>query len=155
MYLVDGKRGDEGMRYREHTRYLSAIWENNYKNMYIYNVYKMSIVTLAYNPNDFFYATSYNTPSDDVCTQWNTNHTDFSNCDTQSWVDASVNCFKYKLCKNKELATLANSAKDRYNGSDERYANIKKEYDYAVLHTVNIVTGIVALSGLTVYYFYK
>jgi hypothetical protein len=115
----------------------------------------MSIVTLAYNPNDFFYASSYSIPSDDTCAQWITNNTDFSNCETQSWVDASVNCYKYKLCKNKELAALANSAKNSYNGSDERYANIKKEYDYAVLHTINIVTGIVALAGLSVYYFYK
>ena len=61
----------------------------------------MSVVTLSYNPNDFFYATSYNTPSVDTCTQWITNDTDFSNCETQSWVDASVNCFKYKLCKEK------------------------------------------------------
>jgi len=125
--------------------------------MYICNVYihKMSVVSFAYNPNDFFYATSYNTPSVDTCTQWITNDTGFSNCDTQSWVDASANCFKYKLCKNQQLATLANTAQSNYKGSEERYANIKKEYDYVVLHTVNIVTGIVALGGLTVYYFYK
>jgi len=113
------------------------------------------MVTLAYNPNDFFYTSSYNTPSNDICTQWLRNDESFSNCDTKSWVDTSLNCYKYKLCKNKELATLANTAQNNYNGSDERYANITKEYDYALLHTVNIVTGIVALGGLTVYYFYK
>lgn len=173
--------------------------------MYIY--IKMSIVTLAYNRNDFFYATSYNTPSDDTCAIWKETDASFSKCaacysttlnpyvsngsviinngmvdpsangavdaslnvdtvddvalnannkcDMSYWNDMSSNCFKYQLCKNKELATLANSAQNKYGGSDERYANIKKEYDYAVLHTVNIVTGIIALGGLTVYYFSK
>jgi hypothetical protein len=44
---------------------------------------------------------------------------------------------------------------NNYNGADERYANIKKEYDYAVLHTINIVTGIIILGGVTYYYFAK
>jgi hypothetical protein len=67
----------------------------------------------------------------------------------------SSNCFKYQLCKNKELANLANTAQNNYGGADERYANIKKEYDFTLLHTVNIVTGIIALTGLSVYYFSK
>ena len=150
----------------------------------------MSTVTIAYNPNDFFYATSYNTPTNDICTNLLQNDAPYSqcsacygidfsgnidgnvslngntyigtngnvyinNCDLGYWNDMSSNCFKYQLCKNKNLATLANSMQNQYGGSDERYANIKKEYDYAVLHTINIVTGIFILGGVTFYYFTK
>lgn len=141
----------------------------------------MSTVTIAYNPNDFFYASSYNTPTDDICnnilqydasftqckacygidlsnnangnTYIGTNgNTWINNCDTGFWNDMSSNCFKYQLCKNKKLATLANNAQNNYDGSDERYANTKKEYDYVVLRTINIVTGIIILGGVTFYY---
>lgn len=142
----------------------------------------MSVVTFAYNPNDFFYASSYNTPSHYECTAWKNTDASFSKCNAcygttlntdasnnenidddanvnkcsmKYWNDMSSNCFKYQLCKNKALANLANTTQNNYSGSDERYANIKKEYDFAVLHTINIITGIVALSGLTVYYFSK
>lgn len=144
----------------------------------------MTTVTIAYNPNDFFYSSSYNTPSTIECTDMLQNDTPYkqcascyginitgkidgntyigpngnvyiNNCDIGFWNDMSSNCFKNQLCKNKKLATLANNMQNNYNGADERYANIKKEYDYAVLHTINIVTGIIILSGVTYYYFTK
>jgi hypothetical protein len=145
----------------------------------------MSTVTIAYNPNDFFYSTnSYNVPSNDECNFSFNNDASYSQCspcygvnisgnidansytvtngkiyinkcDVGFWNDTSSNCFKYELCKNKKLATLANNKQNNYSGSDERYANIKKEYDYAVLHTINIVTGIIILGGVTYYYFAK
>jgi len=40
----------------------------------------MSIVTLAYNPNDFFYTSSYNTPPDSECAQFLKNDAVFSQC---------------------------------------------------------------------------
>jgi len=173
-----------------------------YINTYIYN---MATVTIAYNPNDFFYASSYNTPTADECSYILQNNSDYSkckscyginffgkifgntdigkifgntdignifigntdignifigntyikNCDLGFWNDMSSNCFKYELCKNKNLATLANNAQNNYNGADERYANIKKEYDYAMLQTINIVTGIIILGGVTYYYLTK
>ena len=148
----------------------------------------MSTVTIAYNPNDFFYTSSYNTPDNIECTSILQNDTPYTqcsscyginilgntygniygntyigtngntyinSCDTGFWNDMSSNCFKYQLCKNKKLATLANTLQNNYNGADERYANIKKEYDYAVLQTINIVTGIIIISGVTYYYFTK
>lgn len=155
----------------------------------------MATVTIAYNPNDFFYSKSYNTPSDDVCTQFlqydasyntpclscygielsgniddiisntyagnvdinnatvGTNGNVFvGNCDLNVWRDISGNCFNYQLCKNKDLAKKAFNMQNKYGGSDERYANIKKEYDYAVLHAINIISGIFVVGGITFYY---
>lgn len=154
----------------------------------------MSTVSIAYNPNDFFYASSYNTPSDDLCTQFLQNNTPYNdcskcyniqitgkiddiiantfagvidnnnaylgingnvfigNCDLGYWRDTSSNCLKYELCKNKNLANTIGKIQNNYGGSDERYANIKKEYDYAVLHTINIITGIFIVGGITFYY---
>jgi hypothetical protein len=145
----------------------------------------MSTVTIAYNPNDFFYRTnSYSVPSNDECNLFFNNDASYSQCsscygvnitgnidansytgtngniyinkcDVGFWKDTSSNCFNYQLCKNKKLATLAYNMQNNYIGADERYANIKKEYDYAVLHTINIVTGIIILGGVTYYYFAK
>jgi hypothetical protein len=147
----------------------------------------MSTVAIAYNPNDFFYASSYNTPTDDVCAQYLQNEHRYkycsscydikisgniddisgntyagndnisgnvfiNKCDLGVWNDSSSNCFKYQLCKNKNLAKKAFNMQNKYGGSDERYANIKKEYDYAVLHSINIITGIFVVGGITFYY---
>jgi hypothetical protein len=151
----------------------------------------MATVAVAYNPNDFFYASSYNTPSDDICTNFlkddtmdsqcascndiqitssnideiisNTNagiktnayiaqngNVFIGNCDLNYFRDNSMNCFPYQLCKNKNLA---NKMQKNYDANDERYANIKKEYDYALLHTINIISGIFVITGFTFFYY--
>ena len=151
----------------------------------------MSIVTLAYNPNDFFYASSYNTPSDLECTQFLQNNAAFSqcsscydnintiaaingktytggnvytgtngnlyinNCDIGFWNDFSGNCYLNQLCQNKSLAISATKMQNNYAGSDQRYADISKQYDYAVLHTINIISGFIVIGGLTFYYLTK
>lgn len=154
----------------------------------------MATVTIAYNPNDFFYAKSYNTPKDIICTQFLQNDASYNqcsscygidlsgnldniitntyngivdsnnatvgvngnvfvgNCDLNNWRDISANCFNYQLCKNKNLAKKAFNMQNNYGGADERYANIKKEYDYAVLHAINIISGIFVVGGITFYY---
>ena len=151
----------------------------------------MSIVTLAYNPNDFFYASSYNTPSDAECAQFLKNNDTFSqcstcynnidaitaingntytggnvytgvngnlyinNCDIGFWNNSSKDCYLNQLCQNKSLANSAINMQNNYGGSDQRYADISKEYDYAVLHTINIASGFVIIGGLTFYYLTK
>jgi hypothetical protein len=74
------------------------------------------------------------------------------NCDL-SWNDISGNCYKFQLCRNREMATLANKQQNNNSGFDERYANAKKQYDYTVLETVNMVVGIGLITYLTVYSF--
>ena len=154
----------------------------------------MATVALAYNPNDFFYVTSYSTPSDELCTQMlnndmlgsmcvncrnintsdidkiieNTTNTDtttntpyigsnghvfIGNCDLNYFKGMSSNCFPYQLCKNKNLANSIGKIQNNYASSDERYLNIKKEYDYTVLHTINILSGILIISGMTFFYY--
>jgi hypothetical protein len=150
----------------------------------------MATVELAYNPNDFFYASSYNTPSDDICANFlkddridsqcanciefrksgnlneiisntyagiNTNayigtngNVFMGNCDLNYIKENGANCFPYQLCKNKNLA---NKMQKNYSANDERYANVKKEYDYALLHTINIISGIVVITGFTFFYY--
>lgn len=153
----------------------------------------MATVTLAYNPNDFFYTSSYKTPSDDICTNFlkddrmdsqctscnnlelksNNNinkiiadtingtitndsyiaqngNVFIGNCDLNYIKDNGSNCFSYQLCKNKNLA---NKMQKNYDANDERYANIKKEYDYALLHTINIISGIFVITGFTFFYY--
>ena len=130
----------------------------------------MSIVTVAYSPNDFFYVTSNMTPTDDECklqysdASWNDTCTkcyeksknpNFTGTCDLSWNDIKTTCYNFQLCKNKEMANLANQQENKYSGSDERYANIQKQYDYAVLNTVNLVSGIAIIGYLTAFYFSK
>jgi hypothetical protein len=157
----------------------------------------MATVTIAYNPNDFFYAKSYNNPTDTQCTVLLQNDGSYNqcsscygielsgnvnniigntymgivdsnsayvgnngnvyvgNCDLNKWIDISSNCFNYQLCKNKDLAKKAFNMQNKYGDSAERYTNIKKEYDYAVLHAINIISGIFVVGGITFYYMYE
>ena len=72
------------------------------------------------------------------------------NCDLNYIKENGANCFPYQLCKNKNLA---NKMQKNYSANDERYANVKKEYDYALLHTINIISGIVVITGFTFFYY--
>ena len=120
------------------------------------------IVTVAYSPNDFFYNTSSMMPRDNECktmikskVYWDDkcciDKSDKSSCTT--WNDNSGNCYKYELCKNKMYSALANKMQNSNSGSDERVANIKKQYEYAILNTVNLTSGIAVILYLSFYYF--
>jgi hypothetical protein len=126
-----------------------------------------SVTTFAYSPNDFFYKTSNMLPSETECTikyadmSWNetcnncytkqVNPGFTGNC-TASWNDISGNCYNYQLCKNRAMADLANKQQNKNSGSDERYANARKEYDFELLHTVNNISGIIIIGYLTYYF---
>jgi len=123
-----------------------------------------SIITVAYSPNDFYYTTSNMVPSSEQCAiqysdstmgekcnncyskQVNPNFTGTCN---ESWKDIAQDCYNYQLCKNRSMADLANQQQNKNSGSDERYANARKEYNYELLHTVNNISGILIIGYLT------
>jgi hypothetical protein len=125
----------------------------------------MPVIEVAYNPNDFYYATSGLLPSVEVCKTYLSNKPDWDKTccintnDKQNtalcplWNDASNNCYKYELCKNKENADLANNLENNNAGASERYNNYKKQYQNDILKAINISAGIAIITYLSVYFF--
>jgi hypothetical protein len=122
----------------------------------------MPTVEVAYNPNDFYYTTSGSLPTPAECSNflsnkdtWNTtccaDINDKSKCET--WNDASSNCYKYELCKNKENADLANKLENNNAGALERHDNYAKQYRNGALKAVNISVSIALITYISVYFF--
>jgi hypothetical protein len=125
----------------------------------------MPVIEVAYNPNDFYYATSGMLPSQQICSsflmnrkEWddkccvNTNDKTNTNACPQ-WNDASANCYIYELCKNKQNADLANNLENNNAGALERHNNFQKQYQNDVLKAINISASIVLITYLSVYFF--
>jgi hypothetical protein len=116
----------------------------------------MSIVTVAYSPNDFYYVSSNVDLS--ICSSANAASLDASCCTS---VEDKTNCsyynsnkevcYKHEVCKNKDNALLANKMDNNHSGADERYNNTKKQYEYEIMKTVNISSGIAIFAVATIY----
>jgi type IV secretory pathway VirB6-like protein len=80
----------------------------------------------------------------------NSNYTlDKSTCST--WDDNKTDCYKYEVCKNKQYSQLVNKIENNHSGADERYANTKKQYEYEIMKTINITSGIAIFAVATIY----
>lgn len=125
----------------------------------------MPVIEIAYNPNDFYYATSglYDNTLKQKCPTylkekvfWDdrccVDVNDKNKCKYQ-WNDVSSNCYDYELCKNKQYADLANNLENNNAGATERHANLQKQYQNEVLKTINISASIVIITYLSVYFF--
>ena len=127
----------------------------------------MPYVVLAYNRNDFYYATSnyYNNMlSSNVCstnyladetkeTYWNnqccTNSTDKTNCATWD----VVKCSEFELCKNKQNADLANDLENKNRGTEERQRNLENQYQKEIVKTINLSASILLITYFSTYFF--
>jgi len=115
-------------------------------------------ITIAYNPNDFFYVTALNSSGNN----FNSNNTDCSiyettdansrsNCPTL--IDKS-NCYNTELCINKSNAKKINSIQTNHDGSSERRNDKNVDYNRELLRSYNLGIGIVGV-GAMFYFFYK
>lgn len=122
----------------------------------------MSIVTVSYNPNDFYYVSSnldlktcntvdVNKMNNLCCSDpILSNYTmDKSKC--PNWSTNKEKCYTYEVCKNKQNALLSNKIENNHSGSQERFANTKKQYEYEIMKTINITSGI-AIFTIATYY---
>jgi hypothetical protein len=125
----------------------------------------MSVVEIAYNPNDFYYVSSgiYNDISN-TCPgflndieQWNTkcciSNPDKSASSCPTWNDNITNCFNFEVCKNKDYADKINSLENNNGGSDERQSNLQKQYPNEALKAINISASILIITYMSVYFF--
>jgi hypothetical protein len=111
----------------------------------ILNGYNPNTIFVGYSPNDFFYSTADYLaimPSDSACKTmkpyesiWNTS------CNATNFADASLNCINKELCKNKDYSTKLLKINKGNANSDEKYYNVKQEYDTIFMSSINLGVG--------------
>jgi hypothetical protein len=122
----------------------------------------MSVVEIAYNPNDFYYVSSgvYKDISSS-CSIYLGDKTNWEgkcctningNC-TSKWNEVSGNCFEFEVCKNKEYADSINKLENNSNGENERHRNFRNQYHNEIIKTINISASILLITYLSVYFF--
>jgi hypothetical protein len=115
-------------------------------------------ITVAYNPNDFFYVTAldsdgekFNSEKNKTCVIERTDYSSRSYCSTLT--DKS-NCYKNELCINKSNAQKINSLQTNHDGSSERRNDKNVDYNRELLKSYNLGIGIVGI-GAMFYFLYQ
>jgi len=115
-------------------------------------------ITIAYNPNDFFYVTALNSSGNN----FNSNNTDCSIYETTD-ANSRSNCptlinksnkYNTKLYIKKTNAKKINSIQTNHDGSSERRNDKNVDYNRELLRSYNLGIGIVGV-GAMFYFFYK
>ena len=125
----------------------------------------MSVVEIAYHPDDFYYKTSVMySENQSVCPTWlkeDTQPTYEKMCCTdildkkqcENWDKNTEKCYILELCKNKKYADLANKLDNNNSGANERQRNFRKQFQNEVLKTINISVSILIITYSSVYFF--
>jgi len=119
-------------------------------------------ILVSYNKNDFYYNTSGLTPSNEECKliMQNKDELDKICCVSEldkskcsNWDENVEKCYKYELCKNKNMAVLANTLENNNSGNKERHENLSKQYQNELIKSVNFSFSIAIIAYLSVYFF--
>uniref|UniRef100_A0A6C0B8B1 Uncharacterized protein n=1 Tax=viral metagenome TaxID=1070528 RepID=A0A6C0B8B1_9ZZZZ len=98
----------------------------------------------AFSPNDFFFVKAEQGLLDRPMP---------TNCDTvlkKPAENCSTNagpCVDLELCKNQNNANTLYAVQNRYGGSDQRYADVKKVYNDTLFNSFNLGIGIIVATG--------
>ena len=115
------------------------------------NGYKPSTVFVGYSPNDFFYSNATELgimPSDSTCKTMKPYDTAWDvSCNGVNFPDVSGNCISKELCKNKDSVNKLLELNKGNNSSDEKYYNIKEQYDTLFMNSINLGIGCLFLVG--------
>jgi hypothetical protein len=113
------------------------------------NGYKPNTIFIGYSPNDFFYstATELGTMLSDIsCNElkpydetWNTK------CKEDKFPNNSESCINVELCKNRDYSKKLLSINRGNASSDEKYYDIKEEYNKLFMDSINLGIGCVFL----------
>ena len=117
-------------------------------------------ITVAYNPNDFFYVTALNSMSEKFNNSINSNCENIdrntysrTKCSTLTDTNRS-NCYENELCINKSNAKKINSLQTNHDGSSERRNDKNVDYNRELLKSYNLGIGIVGI-GAMFYFLYQ
>jgi hypothetical protein len=140
-------------------------------------------ITVAYNPNDFYYMNAKNSegkPANNATaatdniyekqkayciTKKNTYMCEISNGGLKvngttisktnaDYVTYLSNCYDKALCINEDNQKKINNLQLKHDGADERHGDINIYYNRELLKTYNLGIGIVGV-GIMIYFFYK
>jgi hypothetical protein len=120
-------------------------------------------ITIAYNPNDFFYINA-NTSEDEkffekypsYCetklndTTTNVNRETCGNLSNVKNEDAAA-CYDKELCINASNSKKINNIENNHDGADRRVNDMNINYNHEILKSYNLGIGIIGI--LTYFYF--
>jgi hypothetical protein len=107
----------------------------------------LNIITLDYQPMDFFYYNSNLTPSATDCENIILPK-DGCNITDPSWNDISFNCYQQSLCNNRSLANQVLHSQQNNQETEKRETDITMIYDNSKLKTLNLIGGILVMFAL-------
>ena len=122
-------------------------------------------ITVAYNPNDFFYVTALKSDDTPFNDSNNTNCSTYetpeaiseyrSNCSSTNVTNNEKSgCYHNELCINKSNAQKINSLQTNHDGSSERRNDKNVDYNRERLKSYNLGIGIVGI-GAMFYFLYQ
>jgi hypothetical protein len=113
--------------------------------------YNPNTTFIGYSPNDFFYSTAIELgtmPSDDTCNNLSPYNTVWDVSCNNVYFARDKNdekCIKVELCKNKDYANKLLEINRGNASSDEKYYDIKDQYDTLFMDSINLGIGCVFL----------
>lgn len=120
-----------------------------------YNIMsEIKSLTVAYNPNDFYY---YNaTFSDKEKVNTNDPYNDNNKC--RSYMNIECNdvnsCYDKEICKNRNYAMKIKDLQTNHDGADMRNIDTSVDYNRELLKSYNLVLGSLGILA-TFYFLYK
>lgn len=115
------------------------------------NGYNPTTTFIGYSPNDFFYSTAVELgtmPSDSSCNILKPYDKDWDNiCNNINFgkPNNGEKCIKVELCKNKDYANKLLNINRGNASSDEKYYDMKEQYDTLFMDSINLGIGCVFL----------
>jgi len=104
-----------------------------------------SEIVAAFSPNDFFYVKAEENktmPNAKNCEDLIKNPP--QNCDA----NPTQQCLDSELCLNKKHANKLYVVQNNNGGSDQRYLDVKTEYNDALFNSFNLGVGIIITIGI-------
>jgi hypothetical protein len=103
---------------------------------------------LSYDKSDFYYYKNEIKPTQDTCSSLNPYGRNWDTmCNLQNFTDNSYNCFTKELCINQDLYYKLNDTQNNLNGSNEKYENVKEQFNKELIQKYNLGLGIIGLFG--------
>jgi hypothetical protein len=116
-------------------------------------------ITVAYNPNDFYYMNAINSadePANTAPIGGSSTHENYCNTKRTATCANDGYACKYDkaLCINEDNQKKINNLQLKHDGADERHGDINIYYNRELLKSYNLGIGIIGVC-IIIYFFYK
>ena len=135
---------------------------NDLSNQYNIDMSNIKNLTVAYNPNDFYYYKA--TFSDGTKINTNNSYNDDNKCNTIINSSSTCNrtdkktnletCYNRELCINRQNAMKMNELQTNHDGAGTRNIDVSVDYNRELLKSYNLAIGSLGILA-TFYFLYK